>query len=45
MINGIREVGNQACILVSFCIRLRMSEPVNVKAGDIGAERMKIRIR
>ena len=45
MINGTRELRYQTFILVAFSMGLRLGETLNLKVGDIDAERMKVHIR
>ncbi len=45
LINGTRELRYQTFILVAFSMGLRIHETLNLKVGDIDAERMKIHIR
>lgn len=45
VINGTRELRYQTFILVAFSMGLRIGETLNLKVGDIDAERMKVHIR
>jgi len=45
LINGTRELRYQTFILVAFSMGLRIHETLNLKVGDIDAERMKVHIR
>jgi integrase/recombinase XerD len=45
VINTTRELRYQTFILVSFSMGLRLGETLNLKIGDIDAQRMKIHIR
>ena len=45
MINGTRELRYQTFILVAFSMGLRLGETLNLKVGDIDAERKKVHIR
>jgi integrase/recombinase XerD len=45
LINGTRELRYQTFIVVAFSMGLRIHETLNLKVGDIDAERMKIHIR
>lgn len=45
LINGTRELRYQTFILVAFSMGLRIGETLNLKVGDIDAERMKVHIR
>ena len=45
VINGTRELRYQTFILVTFSMGLRIGETLNLKIGDIDAERMKVHIR
>lgn len=45
LINGTRELRYQTFILVAFSMGLRIHEALNLKVGDIDAERSKIHIR
>ena len=45
VINHTRELRYQTFILVSFSMGLRLGETLNLKVGDIDAERMKVHIR
>jgi len=45
MINGTRERRYQAFILTAFSMGLRIHEALNLRIGDIDAERMKVHIR
>jgi len=45
VINGTHELRYQTFILVAFSMGLRIGEALNLKIGDIDAERMKVHIR
>ena len=45
VINGTRELRYQTFILVAFSMGLRIGETLNLKIGDIDAERMKVHVR
>lgn len=45
LINGTRELRYQTFILVSFSMGLRLAETLQLRVGDIDAERMKVHIR
>lgn len=45
VINGTRELRYQTFILVTFSMGLRIGETLNLKIGDIDAQRMKVHIR
>ncbi len=45
LINGTRELRYQTFILVAFSMGLRIHETLNLKVGDVDAERMKVHIR
>lgn len=45
MINGTRERRYQAFILTAFSMGLRIHETLNLRIGDVDAQRMKVHIR
>lgn len=45
LINGARELRYQTFILVAFSMGLRIRETLNLRIGDIDAQRMKVHIR
>lgn len=45
VINATRELRYQAFILVTYSMGLRLGETLNLKIGDIDAERMRIHVR
>jgi integrase/recombinase XerD len=45
LLNGTRELRYQTFIFVCFSMGLRLGEALNLKIGDIDAERMKVHIR
>jgi len=45
LLNGTRELRYQTFIFVCFSMGLRLGEVLNLKVGDIDAERMKVHVR
>jgi integrase len=45
LLNGTRELRYQAFIFACFSMGLRLGEALNLKVGDIDAQRMKVHIR